>query len=1112
MNYVVTAHPADAVSHALVGNFISEDELDLIVSKGSRLVIYSVGQEGLQPFKEVPMYGRIATMQLWRPPGQKLAQLFLSTESNKFCILAWDGSEIVTKANGDLADRIGRPADSGPIAIMEPRCRLIGLHLYDGLFKVIQANPSGALDGEAFNIRLEELRVIDVKFLHNYQKPTLALLYQDNKDARHLKTYEVLLREKTFADGPWSQTNVEAGASMLISVPLGQGVLVLGEHTITYHSGPDFKSIPINFACFKAVGQIDANGSRWLLGDHQGLLYALVLSSAGGDVTGLALEKLGRTSQASTLSYLDNGVVFVGSSFGDSQLVRLLTEPEEGSFVKEVERYSNLGPIVDFVVVDLERQGQGQVVTCSGAYKDGSLRIVRNGIGINDQASLALQGIKGMWALRSGGAHATHLVLSFISETRVLAMLDDELGEVELPGFDADAATVHCSNLGEAHVLQATASGLRLVAVDGMALLHEWRAPAGHEISMACVDARHVLLATTGKQLFLFALDEGGGRLHEVATATMAQDIACVALWSQFASTHPSATDPSAMDDSSGDAAGAMSLAAVGLWTDLSVRLLLVPTLAELIVEPLGVDVVPRSLLFATLEARDYLLCALGDGRLMSFCVTAAAQGDQPSLGERKVVSLGTQPVSLTRFWSKGTPHVFACSDRPAVVHSANQKLLYSNVNVKEVTHMAPFHSEAFPECLAIASEDGLVIGTIDDIQKLHIRTVPLGEQPRRLCHVETRRLFALLTTHMGTADDGEDVESGHVRLLDDQTLERCDSYSLKPQEAALSILTLTFDGEPADMIFVAVGTAFARPDEPEPTSGRLLIFSVQERTLELKYDLSTAGAVYALEAFNGKLLAGVNNKLQLYEWLPCARAPRLQLRHEHCGHILVLYVQSRGDFILVGDLMKSVSLLQCTASSGELTELSRDFNANWMTAVSFLDDDTFLGAENWYNLFTTRKNADATTDEDRQRLEVVGEFHLGEFVNRFRKGSLSMHVPESGVAQIPTLLFGTVNGVLGVVASLPQEEFNFFNKLQDKLRGSAGRPGVIKGVGGLLHSEWRSFKNDRKTVEAHNFVDGDLIEAFLELPADKMQEVADNMDVSVEELSKRVRDLERLH
>jgi DNA damage-binding protein 1 len=55
--------------------------------------------------------------------------------------------------------------------------------------------------------------------------------------------------------------------------------------------------------------------------------------------------------------------------------------------VEVLERYVNLGPIVDFCVVDLERQGQGQVVTCSGAYKDGSLRVVRNGIGINEQVN-----------------------------------------------------------------------------------------------------------------------------------------------------------------------------------------------------------------------------------------------------------------------------------------------------------------------------------------------------------------------------------------------------------------------------------------------------------------------------------------------------------------------------------------------------------------------------------------------------------------------------------------------------------------------------------------------------------------------------------------------------
>ena len=56
------------------------------------------------------------------------------------------------------------------------------------------------------------------------------------------------------------------------------------------------------------------------------------------------------------------------------------------------------------------------------------------------------------------------------------------------------------------------------------------------------------------------------------------------------------------------------------------------------------------------------------------------------------------------------------------------------------------------------------------------------------------------------------------------------------------------------------------------------------------------------------------------------------------------------------------------------------------MTAIDILDDDTYIGAENWYNLFTVRKNSDAATDEERARLEVVGEFHLGDMVRSSTK------------------------------------------------------------------------------------------------------------------------------
>lgn len=69
---------------------------------------------------------------------------------------------------------------------------------------------------------------------------------QDNKDARHVKTYEVALKDKDFLEGPWSQNNLDNGADLLIPVPPPLcGVLIIGEETIVYCSASAFKAIPI---------------------------------------------------------------------------------------------------------------------------------------------------------------------------------------------------------------------------------------------------------------------------------------------------------------------------------------------------------------------------------------------------------------------------------------------------------------------------------------------------------------------------------------------------------------------------------------------------------------------------------------------------------------------------------------------------------------------------------------------------------------------------------------------------------------------------------------------------------------------------------------------------
>lgn len=71
----------------------------------------------------------------------------------------------------------------------------------------------------------------------------------------------------------------------------------------------------------------------------------------------------------------------------------------------------------------------------------------------------------------------------------------------------------------------------------------------------------------------------------------------------------------------------------------------------------------------------------------------------------------------------------------------------------------------------------------------------------------------------------------------------------------------------------------------------------------------------------------------------------------------------------------------------------------------------------------------------------------------------------------------------------------------------------VVKGVGGLSHSEWRAFRDQRVSGRpSSNFIDGDLVEQYLDLRQDQMQTVVSHMGggMSAEELGRTVEELSR--
>lgn len=345
---------------------------------------------------------------------------------------------------------------------------------------------------------------------------------------------------------------------------------------------------------------VDLEGFRYLLTDYQGNLFILVLFTDGVTTT-LKMDLLGQTSIATSIAYLTDGYTFIGSHFGDSQLISLLVDPTpEKTYLKIVKSYSNLAPITDFAVVDFEKQGQGQMVACCGAYAHGSLKIIRNGIGIEEMASLGdMSELHDLWSLKAtfNSEWDSIILLGFIGQTRALRMDIDGLGEVEdLGGLKGNERTLACGTVVGDFIVQVTASGVWMVRCETLEAVSSWTCDS--PITCASINATQIVISLAGGILNHLAISNGN--LELVATKEMSFEISCI--------------DATTFDD-----ALRAKYCSVGLWNDHSIRILALPSLNEISQDVIAggifmpdIDTIPRSILSVHLDNKHYLMAALG--------------------------------------------------------------------------------------------------------------------------------------------------------------------------------------------------------------------------------------------------------------------------------------------------------------------------------------------------------------------------------------------------------------------------------------------------------------------------------------------------------------------
>jgi DNA damage-binding protein 1 len=1051
---------------------------------------------------QFPINGRITSMVPFQVRSEEKSLVFFTTDRYRYAVISYDAKQpgpypIRTHASGSLKgddhNIIGRPAEAGPMIAMDPFRRCVAMHLYDGLLTILpiyakyvapkrlkgdadddepaksSSSPTSKVLGEPFHSRIEERTVLALSFLRGTDAdafPQVCVLHQDARGAQHIISHAVNLQQKQLhlygsATAPpnteWlKKTGVDGGSSLMIPVAprivaasadaanrkqQTGGVVILGQRQFTYCAGVVTKVVPVPQALFLSYEELppDPNGmSRFLIGDEFGNLHMLTLMTLNDKVVALQFDTLGSCALSTSLAYLKDGLVYIGSTLGDSQLVQIHDEPipveadedvdlMDTSYLAVVEEYTNLGPILDFdlipttpgAIADANNVGQCQVITASGSSKSGSLRLVRNGIGMDEYASVEIPGIQSMWSIRKSchDKDDAYLVQSFVGETRVLGVVavtdeamhdsdDDEVGgtleEVELPGLISSTASLYVGNVQENdRLLQITEAEVRLFSMQGDLLDS---CPGPFTVATAN-EAGQIAVAMHGGKVIYYCV--GSDKINRVGEKLMDREVSCLDIHAFARSQSMDSSMVTDMDLELSESSARMAtrtqksfLIAVGLWDDFTVRLLLIDNnLDEAICINLGTEdeedvsyvegvtsqrrnsnnMMARSLSLFTLDFSasnsgaengssspgvPMLFVGLGDGTLISFAVVV--RGTNVSVQSKKEVCLGTQRVDLIPLSTeRGGTCVLATGDRPTVIYLAgvggtstdqfNPKLCYSSVNLsasddqegddvsRPPSHKAiavnvatSFYSPLLFDVsalgnqhysLCVADDSNMKLGVIDDIQKLHVTTCRLGMAPRRVVHCPDGRLFAVGCVESGINHVGMGVDEQNmgncIRFMDDTTFDDVERIDLEPYEMILSMCyaslklpwtgvkldTMGADGEAADgevyKPFLLVGTAYALPDEDEPTRGRVLLYNFQgdestsgvisSRIVRQVMELSTEGGVYSIcQFYEGKVLCSVNSKTHLCQLVDDAGLRKLQyVGTGHHGHILSLCLRS---------------------------------------------------------------------------------------------------------------------------------------------------------------------------------------------------------------------------
>lgn len=423
----------------------------------------------------------------------------------------------------------------------------------------------------------------------------------------------------------------------------------------------------------------------------------------------------------------------------------------------------NIAPILDFSVVDDQNEKRDHMFACCGVTPEGSLRVIRSGIGVEKLLKTApiYQGITGTWTVKMKLTDVFHsfLVLSFVEETRVLSVGLSFKDVTDSVGFQPDVCTLACGLVADGLLVQIHQDAVRLCMPtkdahsDGITVSSPFCSswfPENVSISLGAV-GENLIVVSTSNPCFLSIL---GARslssqcceIYEIQRVTLQYEVSCISIPQKNIGEKRSGV--SVLDNSCKAAIPAGMEQGYTFLIGTHKPSVEVLSFSE---DGSGVRVLASGLVFLTnimgtaingcipqdvrlvLVDQLYVLSGLRNGMLLRFewppfshssasncedCFshhkeeTDSAMGGKDDLPINLLLvatrHIGVTPVFLIPFRDSLDTDIIALSDRPWLLQTARQSISYTSISFQPSTHATPVCSSECPQGILFVTENCL--------------------------------------------------------------------------------------------------------------------------------------------------------------------------------------------------------------------------------------------------------------------------------------------------------------------------------------------------------------------------------------------------------------------